>query len=90
MKRFVKVWGNRTNLDAVEQLVKSITTDCACGGMDDLITIFVTKDGQEQRIKSFLVEKTGFNPRAFHVKVIDKIPVKTSGKIDYQELQNMI
>lgn len=90
MKRFVKVWGNRTNLDAVEQLVKAVTSDCACGGIDDMITVFVTQTGLEETIKSLLVEKTGFNPRAFQVKVIDHIPVKTSGKIDYQELQKMI
>lgn len=90
MKRFVKIWGNRTNLDAVEQLVKAITPNCACGGVDDLITIFVTEDGHEEQIKALLTEKTGFNPRAFQVKKIDAIPVKTSGKIDYPELQKML
>ena len=90
MKRFVKIWGNRTNLDATEQLVKSITPNCACGGVDDLITVFVTEEGLEEQIKALLVEKTGFNPRAFQVKKIDAIPVKTSGKIDYPELQKML
>ena len=90
MKRFVKVWGNRTNLDATEQLVKAITTNCACAGVDDLITVFVTEEGLEEQIKALLVEKTGFNPRAFQVKKIDQIPVKTSGKIDYPELQKML
>lgn len=90
MKRFVKVWGNRTNLDATEQLVKAITPNCACGGVDDLITIFVTEDGLEDKIKALLVEKTGFNPRAFKVKKIDAIPVKTSGKIDYPQLQKLL
>lgn len=90
MKRFVKVWGNRINLDATEQLVKAITPNCACGGVDDLITVFVTEDGLEEQIKALLVEKTGFNPRAFQVKKIDAIPVKTSGKIDYPALQQML
>lgn len=90
MKRFVKIWGNRTSLDATEQLVKAITPNCACCGVDDLITIFVTEDGLEEQIKALLVEKTGFNPRAFQVKKIDAIPVKTSGKIDYPELQKML
>ena len=90
MKRFVKVWGNRTNLDATEQLVKAITPNCACVGVDDLITVFVTEEGLEGQIKNLLVEKTGFNPRAFHVRVIEQIPVKTSGKTDYPELQKML
>jgi len=90
MKRFVKVWGNRCNLDATEQLVKSITTSCACVGVDDKITIFVTENGLEEAIVKMLAEKTGFNNRAFAVKVIDAIPVKSSGKIDYQAMQAML
>lgn len=89
-KRFVKVWGNRCNLDQVEQLVKPITTTCACAGVDDHITVFVTKEGLEKEIKDLLVSKTGLNPIAFAVKVIDAIPVKDSGKIDYQLLQTWI
>lgn len=89
-KRFVKVWGNRCNLDQVEQLVKPITTTCACAGVDDNITVFVTKDGLEKEVKDLLASKTGLNPIAFAVKVIDAIPVKDSGKIDYQLLQTWI
>ena len=90
LKRFVKVWGNRCNLDATEQLVKAITTSCACVGVDDKITIFVTEQGLEEKIVKLLVEKTGFNNRAFEVRVIDAIPVKSSGKLDYPAMQEMI
>lgn len=90
MKRFVKVWGNRCNLDATEQIVKRITTSCACVGVDDKITIFVTQEGLEEEIRSFLVDKTGLNIRAFDVKVIDTIPTLPSGKLDYQLMQTMI
>ena len=89
-KRFVKVWGNRCNLDQVEQLVKPITTTCACAGVDDHITVFVTKERLEKDIKDLLAAKTGLNPIAFAVKVIDAIPVKDSGKIDYLALQRML
>lgn len=89
-KRFVKVWGNRCNLDQVEQLVKPITTTCACAGVDDHITVFVTKDGLEKEIKDLLASKTGLNPIAFAVKVIESIPVTPSGKIDYPALQLLI
>lgn len=90
LKRFVKIWGNRCNLDATEQLVKAITTSCACVGVDDKITVFVTESGLETTIIKMLVEKTGFNNRAFAVKVIDAIPVKSSGKTDYPALQQML
>jgi acyl-coenzyme A synthetase/AMP-(fatty) acid ligase len=90
MKRFVKVWGNRCNLDATEQLVKAITTSCACVGVDDKITIFVTEKGLDDQIIKHLSEKTGFNSKAFEVRVIDAIPVKSSGKLDYPAMQAMI
>lgn len=90
MKRFVKVWGNRCNLDATEQMVKSITTSCACVGVDDKITIFVTEQGLEETIIKLLAEKTGFNTKAFEVRVIEAIPVKSSGKIDYPAMQAML
>ena len=91
LKRFVKIWGNRCNLDATEQIVKSnVTTSCACVGVDDKITIFVTEQGLEGQIVKVLVEKTGLNSRAFDVRMIDTIPVKTSGKLDYPAMQAMI
>lgn len=90
MKRFVKIWGNRTNLDTIEQLVKAITPHCACCGIDDLITVFVTDSKLENSIKAHLVEKTGFNPRAFVIRFIDNIPVKNNGKIDYPAIQKLL
>lgn len=90
MKRFVKIWGNRCNLDATEQLVKNITTNCACVGVDDKITVFITKPGIVDTIRKYLSEKTGLNIRAFDVKVVETIPTKDSGKLDYQTMLCMI
>lgn len=90
MKRFVKIYGNRVNLDATEQLVKEVTTSCACVGIDDKITIFTTESGVETDIKSLLVRKTGLNVRAFTVQTIDNIPKNSSGKVQYAELSNLI
>lgn len=90
LKRFVKIWGNRCNLDAVEQMVKSVTEDCACAGVDDRITVFVTRVGLDDEIRNLLSVKTGLNARAFIVRVISSIPKNASGKILYSELQKML
>ena len=90
LKRFVKIWGNRCNLDQLEQIVKTITISCACVGVDDCVTIFTTQDGVEQEIKSLLTAKTRLNTRAFQVKKIDKIPTTLSGKLDYSAMKKMI
>lgn len=89
-KRFVKIWGNRCNLDQIEQMVKTITTTCACAGMDDKVTVFVTQAGLDKTIIDLLAAKTGLNSIAFQVRQIDAIPVTPSGKIDYPQLQQMI
>ena len=89
LKRFVKIWGNRCNLDAIEQMVKTINTDCACTGVDNLITIFVTNDRFEKEIRELLQSKTGLNMQAFAIKIIPVIPKLESGKIDYKTLSNI-
>lgn len=90
MKRFVKVWGNRCNMDATEQLVKPVTTNCACVGVDDKITVFVTEEGLEEKIVGHLAGKMNLHPSAFAVRVIPEIPMKDTGKINYPLLQKMI
>jgi len=90
LKRFVKIWGNRCNLDAVEQIVKEVTTNCACVGVDDKITVFVTTEEVTDEIITLLVSRTGLNNRAFEVKVIDSIPKNDSGKVQYVELQKLL
>lgn len=90
MKRFVKVFGNRVNLDATEQILKSAGFECSVVGVDDKITIFVVRDGLEQDIKDLLLQKTGLNTRAFSVKRIEMIPKSTSGKVLYSELLKLI
>lgn len=90
IKRFVKIWGNRCNLDAVEQIAKGVATDCACVGVDDKITVFVTTDGLADTIIGLLSEKTGLNHRAFDVRVVESIPKNESGKILYASLQTLL
>lgn len=90
LKRFVKIYGNRVNLDAAEQLLKSVTTDCACVGVDDKLTVFTTCGDKAEELKTLLAVKTGINIRAFSVRVIDSIPKNSSGKVLYAGLTNML
>ena len=85
-KRFIKIFGNRINLDEVEQLIKTIVDEVACVGEDDNLTIYITQKNYVQEIRSFISLKTGLNPRAFLVKEIDEIPLTSAGKIRYSSL----
>ena len=87
-KRFLKIYGNRVNLDEVERLIKGkFEIEVASAGVDDHLYLFVLEESMLQRVKDFVVEKTGLNPAAFHVLVIQEIPKNDSGKIQYRELE---
>jgi long-chain acyl-CoA synthetase len=85
-KRFIKLFGNRVNLDEAERLLKNITPDCACTGKDDLLMIYITDPDMKDEIRSYMSQKTGINSRGFRVIAIDKIPKNSSGKTIYSNL----
>lgn len=87
-KRFLKIYGNRVNLDEIERLVKARFNDidCASAGTDDHLYLFVTANADAEGIKRFIAAKTGLNHAAFHVVVIGDIPKNDSGKTLYTEL----
>ena len=84
--RFIKIYGNRVNLDETEQLIKNITSEVACVGSDDKMIIYITDDSQVSKVRSFIATKTGINFRAFEVRVIPNIPKSSTGKLNYRDL----
>lgn len=88
-KRFLKIYGNRVNLDEIDRLVKTAfpETDFACTGEDDHMYLFVTDDSVSAAVKNFVVAKTGLNPLAFKTIHIDEIPKNDAGKTLYLELK---
>lgn len=87
-KRFLKIYGNRVNLDEIDRMIKGkfIEIDCASAGVDDHMYLFVTNETFAADVKNFVVYKTKLNPTAFQTIVIDEIPKNDSGKILYKEL----
>ena len=88
-KRFLKIYGNRVNLDEIDRLIKGKfdNMDCASGGVDDHMYIFITDESKSSAVKAFVVEKTKLNPNAFKTIVIDKIPKNDTGKVLYKEFE---
>ncbi len=87
-KRFLKVFGNRVNLDEVDALLGSIGLEAACTGEDDRIRVFVTKKDRVDETLDFLAKSLNFNPIAFDVRFMPELPRNSSGKIAYDELSN--
>lgn len=87
-KRFLKIFGNRVNLDECERMLQSEFEgiECACVGKDDEMKIYVSGSCETDKIAAYIVGKTKLNPRAFKVFEIDEIPKNESGKKLYNKL----
>lgn len=86
-KRFLKVYGNRVNLDELDQLVKAnFDTDCASTGTDDHIVTYIMDRNLTGQVKTWLAERTHLSAKAFSVVYTEKIPRNESGKVQYRQL----
>jgi len=81
--RFVKIFGNRVNLDEVEHLVRDIASECACVSVEDKLHIYITDIHAIDKVKAFVSSKIGIHFTGFKVKYIDEIPKSSSGKVNY-------
>lgn len=86
-KRFLKIYGNRVNLDEIDRLIKGeFGIEVASSGVDDHLYIFITDDTKSTKVKEFIVNKTKLNQIAFKIIIIDEIPKNDSGKVLYKKL----
>ena len=90
MSRFLKMLGYRVSLDQCENLIREkFQMDCACGGTDEKMKIFITAADRGNDVKKFISEKTGIYSSMFHVMVVDAIPRNSTGKILYKQLESL-
>ncbi len=92
MNRFLKVYGNRVNMDDVEKMVnREFSVDCACVGRDDHVVLCVVSDDSvNPKIIDFISQKTNINRIAISVRNIPEIPRNESGKISYKTLNDEV
>lgn len=88
-KRFIKLFGNRVNLDETERILKSILSDCACIGEDDHMQIYITDSTRTDEVRNFISAKIGIHHSAFTIKYIAAIPKNPSGKTIYSNLASI-
>jgi acyl-coenzyme A synthetase/AMP-(fatty) acid ligase len=87
-KRFLKLFGNRVNLDETDRLVKRQfpDLDCASTGTDEKLRIYITDESKLDEVKHFLADTTHLNLSAFEARYIPEIPKNEAGKTLYKEL----
>ena len=88
-RRFLKLFGKRTNLQEVEHILRQHfgEIEVACAGVDDHLYIFVTQEHLASEVVPFLSAKLGLHHSAFTAQCIASIPKNASGKTIYRELE---
>lgn len=88
-KRFLKIFGNRLNLEELDEMVRDHFPDIefASWGIDDHVYLFVSRQEMTNPVRDYVILKTGLNPVAFKAVFIEQFPRNSSGKVLYRELE---
>lgn len=90
LSRFLKLLSYRVSLDQCERLIQQeFRIECACGGNDRCMKIYVTDQSKMEDIINFISKKTGLYSSLFRVIVVSSIPRNESGKIQYKYLEEL-
>jgi len=86
LKRFIKIFGNRVNLEEIEHDLCTKGFECKCVGEDNLLVIATLKGDDNEAIQQYITEKYHFHHSVIKVFIIKKFPVNSSGKTQYSQL----
>lgn len=89
-KRFVKISGNRVNLDEVESMLAGeLGRTVACSGGDDDLVVFVPgkADVDQTVVRQLIQQRYKLFPGHVRLKPLVVLPLLGTGKIDYPALR---
>ena len=82
--RFIKIQGNRLNLEDIEAYLSSLGIRSVCKlNKKKKITIFIEKNVDEKMLLKRIKDKISIHPINFLIKKIDKFPINKNFKISY-------
>lgn len=91
-KRFLKLFGNRVNLDETERMLAARfpAAEFACTGRDDRMIVYLAPQGEalptDAQVKEYLAGEMRLAARAFEIRRLDAIPKSEAGKTLYSAL----
>ena len=85
-KRITKLFGNRFNLDEIEEKMKKLKFEVFCKDVNDKLYIFFDKDFDSKDVLNKVSKITGQNKIAFSCIKLKQLPRTSSGKVDYLKL----
>jgi acyl-CoA synthetase (AMP-forming)/AMP-acid ligase II len=87
LNRHAKVFGLRIALEEVERFAQDSGPAAAVAG-EDRVVLYCERGGEEEhrRLRLELARNFKLHPSAFELRRIEALPLKASGKIDYERL----
>jgi long-chain acyl-CoA synthetase len=87
-KRFIKLFGNRVNLQDVEEELSAANAEVACAGRDDLLEVYLAAgfSAQALEIKQLVMASLRVGAQGVAVYGMDALPRNESGKVRYADL----
>lgn len=89
-KRIVKLFGERVNLDEVEDLIAQQGYQCYCLGDDAKLQVAVLNHNNIKELKMWLSVQLQVNHHAIDVVNVATLPLTANGKKDYPALKTML
>ncbi|PLS17886.1 phosphatase [Bacillus sp. M6-12] len=91
IKRFVKLFGLRINLDDIEKKIESaLQISVVCVGTDDRMVVVVPNEEKQDSIQSLIENLYKLHKSAFRVKVLEEVPRLANGKVNYEALKELV
>lgn len=86
IKRFIKLFGNRVNLDEVEKELQGNGLNVYITGRDDLLLIAGTNTIQLESAAQHFSTKFHFHSSAIKTMALEEVPRNDAGKVQYAEI----
>lgn len=93
-KRFIKLIGQRLNLDEVEQLLLENDLETYCCGDDNRLIVAVLKNTNinhdSKALKQLISGRLQLHHTLLHILCINQLPLTDNGKKDYQAVMKLV
>lgn len=88
-KRMLKLFGNRVNLDELEQKLADAGFIAACTGEDDAMRITLEGEHDTDKVRQWLLAHSSLPAKGFKVGHVRALPRTDAGKVRYQAVDNL-
>ena len=88
ISRFVKIYGIRVSLDAVERMLADSGLQSAVLGDDDHLLVYLIGENaiEPEDVRIQMANTLSLNKAAISVRKVETLPRLSNGKVDYQKL----